>query len=146
MIDVLTLLGAIQTSIDCAKGVSEGLKAIKEVEQQLAFLEMKRQQMELINSLLEAKDKIRDLHGQLVLQEQMEHQQDGNIMWRVQGQKRHGPYCSTCYGDQGKLIFLSGDDSGARHCPKCKNHFFTKQWHVDQREKIRNLDIGYRRH
>lgn len=143
MIDVLALLGAIQTSIDCAKGVSEGLKAIKEVEQQLAFLEMKRQQMELINSLLEAKDKIRDLHGQLVLQEQMEHQQDGNIMWRVQGQERHGPYCSMCFGDQGKLISLSGDDPGAWYCPKCKNHFFTKQWHIDQNEKIRNA-IGQR--
>src|ERR1700722_13785045 len=113
MVDVLAVLGAIQTSIRYAKGVSEGLKAIKEIDQQLTFLEMRQQQADLIESLQDAKEKIRELHAQLILQQNMEHQPDGNIMWNVNGEKRSGPYCSTCYGNEKKAITLSESGAGA---------------------------------
>lgn len=146
MIDILTVLGAIQTSIDCAKGVSEGLKAIKEVDQQLTFLEMRQQQAGLIESLLDAKEKIRELHFQLALQEQMEHQPDGNIFWKIDGEKRSGPYCAACYGSVGKAITLSGSEEGnAWDCPVCEGFFATKSWHQVRRIQIQEGNRSLRR-
>jgi ribosomal protein L37AE/L43A len=139
MIEVAAVLGAIQASIDYAKGVSETMKAIKEVEQKIAFLNMREQQVVLMENLLDAKEKISELHAQLILKEQMEHQEDGNILWRIEGQKKCGPYCSTCYGETGKAITLSAGGAGIWHCPKCKNHFHTKQWGVDQLVNRREL-------
>ena len=140
MIEVMALLGAIQASLDCAKGISEGMKAVREVDQKLALLDIRDKQIQLIGSLQDAKEKILELNAQLLLREQMEHDPDGNIMWRVVNQKNLGPYCSTCYGDAGKAISLSTRmEKGAWDCPKCKNFFNTHQWDQDQLEKQRAL-------
>ncbi|NGX36397.1 MAG: hypothetical protein K1000chlam1_01243 [Candidatus Anoxychlamydiales bacterium] len=145
MIDIVAAMNAIKISINCAKGVSEGLKAINEVDQKLAFLEMKQKQVMLIESLLNAKEKIYELHTKLSLQQSMEHQSDGNIMWKIKELKKSGPYCSTCLGDEKKAITLNDNGDGSWNCPKCKNHFNTKQWRQDQDEKHQRL-IGYDRY
>ena len=44
MLDVATtVLGAIQASIECAKSVKEAMKAVKEIDQKIAFQTMREQ-------------------------------------------------------------------------------------------------------
>lgn len=140
MIDVLVLKELIQTAINCAKGISAGIKAIKDFDQKMAILELRQQQLDLIDSLQNAKEKIQELHAQLVLQQNMEHQVDGNIFWKIEGEKRFGPYCAACYGSAGKAITLSKREEGnAWDCPVCKVFFATKEWHDNQRKQHQKL-------
>ncbi|NGX48502.1 MAG: hypothetical protein K940chlam5_00088 [Candidatus Anoxychlamydiales bacterium] len=144
MIDIVAAIEAIKISINCVKVVSEGLKAIKEVDQKLDFLEMKQQLVKLTENLLNAEEKIYELDTKLSLQQSIEHQSDGNIMWIIKELKRSGPYCSTCFGDEGKTITLNDNGDGSWNCPKCKNHFHTKQWRQDQDEKHRRIKRLYK--
>ena len=145
MIDVVAALNAIRISLNYAQGVSEGLKAIKEVNQELNLLDMKQKQSTLIDSLIDTQKKIRELQDQLSLQQNMQHQADGNIMWKVEEQKKYGPYCSTCFGNEDKAITLNNNGKGSWSCPKCKNHFHTQQWRLDQDEKHRLFQQQFRR-
>ena len=127
--------------------VSSAVKTVKETNQKISQLDLREHLAELKEKLLEARDltselirENQDLHEQLKLKEEIQFQEDGNILWRVEGKSKRGPYCSTCYGDENRLISLSGnDDPGTWYCPKCKNHFHTKQWHINQRHKHENL-------
>jgi hypothetical protein len=139
-------LTAIQAAATYLQGILVAVKKAKEVDQQISALDFKEQLLELKEKLLEARDEAnallqenQDLCARLKLKDEMEHQEDGNIMWRIENSKRHGPYCSTCYGDAGKAITLSERDKGAWDCPRCKNHFNTRQWDLDQLEKHQSL-------
>ncbi len=115
----------------------------------LVLVEIQEQVVEIKEKLVDAKEGTMalqeenlDLRRQLQLIDELEHDEDGNILWRiVQGQKR-GPYCSTCNGNEKKQIPLNGDDPGSWNCPNCKNHFTTKQCRIDRRQLIKSFESG----
>lgn len=147
MIDPVSAVTLIQTSIATLKGMSELLKKSKEIDKAMTQVDMREQLVEVQESLVDAKNKAielteenRDLRYQLQLREELHHDRDANILWREKESKKEGPYCSTCHGAENKLISLSGDDEkGSWHCPKCKNFFRTKEWHKEQVRKHQNL-------
>jgi len=144
--DIVSGLAAIQSAMACAKGISSAIKTIKETDQKIALLDIREQLIEMEERLLDARDQTNELISQnqelrlqLTLKEEMRLQEDGNILWRIEDGVKKGPYCSTCYGSEGKLISLSGNDPGTWHCPKCKNHFHTKQWSEVQKRQYDQL-------
>lgn len=127
-------LGINSECYACLKAISSTLKSVKEIDQKIALHSVHEQLVELQERLLDARDQTselisqnQELRQQLTIKEEIQHQEDGNILWRIVGGQNKGPYCSTCYGAENKLISLSGNDPGAWHCPKCKNHFHTRQ-------------------
>lgn len=145
--DIGTGLTALQAANTCLQGILAVVKKSKELDEQLSILDFKDQLIELREKLQDVRDECnalvhenQNLQEQLKLKDEMQHEEDGNIIWRIVGEKRYGPYCSTCYMGEGKAITLSSSsDVGAWNCPKCKNHFNTKQWDVDQLEKYQAL-------
>ncbi len=140
--DIVSGLAAIQSAMACAKWISCIIKTIKKTDQKIALLDVREQLIEMEERLLEARDKTNELISQnqefrlqLTLKEKMHPQEDGNILWRIENGVKKGPYCSTCYGS----ISLSGNDPDTRHCPKCKNHFYTKQWSEVQKRQYAQL-------
>jgi hypothetical protein len=151
MMDLVSGLAAIKGALTCLQGLSTALKMVKETDQKIAQYELKEQLAELKEKLLEARDvtselilQNQDLSQRLKRKEEMQLQEDGNILWRMEGEEKKGPYCSTCYGAEDKLISLNGSDPGAWNCPKCKNHFHTKQWAIDRLRSHENLNRGCR--
>lgn len=146
--DVVTGLTSIQAAISCLKGITSALKSVKEIDQKIIVLNIREQLAELQERLLDARDENNDLMRQnqelrdlLKLRDEIQHQEDGNILWRIVDDKQKGPYCSTCYGADDKLIPLSaGNGEGVWHCPKCKNHFHTRQWNEEQRRQLARLN------
>lgn len=117
--DVASGLAAIQGAMTCLKAISSGLKTVKEIDQKLALLSVREQLVELQERLLDARDQTSELIGQnqelrqqLTIKEEIQHQEDGNILWRVVNGQNKGPYCSTCYGAESKLISF---DSGVKN-------------------------------
>lgn len=150
--DVASGLAAIQGAMTCLKAISSGLKTVKEIDQKLTLLSVREQLVELQERLLDARDQTselisqnQELRQQLTIKEEIQHQEDGNILWRVVNGQNKGPYCSTCYGAESKLISLSGNKPGAWHCPKCQNHFQTRQWSEEQARKHEQLNRQHHR-
>ena len=150
--DVVSGLAAIQSAMTCLKAISSTLKSIKEIDQKIALHSVREQLVELQERLLDARDQTselisqnQELRQQLTIKEEIEHQEDGNILWRIVGGQKKGPYCSTCYGAENKLISLSGNDPGAWHCPKCKNHFHNRQWSEKKAREHEQLTRQYNR-
>jgi hypothetical protein len=140
--DLVSGLAAFEAAMTCLKGVKGALKLIKETDQKLDLQDIRSQLADLQDRLLDAKDQTakliyenQGLHQQLAWKNEVQHQEDGNICWRVENCQKKGPYCSTCYGDVDKLIPLSGNDDGKWFCSKCKNHFHTRKWNENQKQR-----------
>jgi len=152
VMDPIAVVVGIQGAMDCVRGLSEALKAVKETDNALSMLNIREQLVELKEKLIDAKElaieqdqEIKKLRNLLQLKDEVQHDEDGNILWRIiEGQKR-GPYCSTCYGSEDKLISLSENDPGAWHCPNCENHFHTRQWNERQKQKLERLNQSFGR-
>lgn len=149
---VVSGLAAIQSVITCLKGVTSALKSFKELDQKIVLLNVREQLAEFQERLLDARDEAyelmrqnQELRHQLTLKEEIQHQEDGNVLWRIVDGQSKGPYCSTCYGAETKLISLSGDDPDKWHCPKCKNHFHTRKWSKEQKRQYDQLNRQYGR-
>lgn len=145
--DLVSGLAAFEAVMTCLKGVNVAVKLAKETDQRLDLLDMRSQLVDLQECVLEARVQTakliyenQELHQQLAWKNEVQHQEDGNICWRIENGQKRGPYCSTCYGDAGKLISLSENGDGSWYCPKCKNHFHTKKWNEDQKRLYRQLN------
>jgi len=141
-VDLISALSGIQGALDITKGVLGGIKAVRETNAALKVLDFQEQVLEIKEQLLAAKEATtaliqenQELRSQLQLERELVHDENGNVLWRVVDERRSGPYCSTCYGGDGKEISLSGDrDDGSWNCPRCKNRFHTKEW-KDQQDR-----------
>lgn len=96
--DVASGLAAIQGAMTCLKAVSSVLKTLKEIDQKLALLGVREQLVELQERLLDARDYTSELISQnqelcqhLTIKEEIQHQEDGNILWRVVDGQNKGP-------------------------------------------------------
>ncbi len=139
----VSVLTMIQGSFSILKSISEVLKKGREIDEAMLIVEIREQMLELQESLVNVKEQTielmqenQELWKRLQVNNELQHDEDGNILWRVQGDKKSGPYCSTCYGVGEKLISLSkSEDSGSWYCPQCKNRFHTQQWYKEQHQK-----------
>lgn len=150
--DPVAVLASIQSGISITKAMVSGLKAIKETDKALATVELQEQVIDVREQLVNAKDLIttllqenQELRSQIQIARELEHDENGNVLWRIEEGRRRGPYCSTCYGAENKIISLSGDDDSSWYCPKCKNHYHTKEWSAEQMRKHQALSQSYSR-
>ncbi|NGX43632.1 MAG: hypothetical protein K940chlam7_01931 [Chlamydiae bacterium] len=144
--DPISALSAIQGALDLTKTALSGIKSIRDTNAALKTLELRQDMLDLKEQLLAAREATTDLiqenldlRSQLQAANELEHDENGNILWRVIEGCKRGPYCSTCYGADSKIISLSGDDDGSWFCPGCKNHYHTKEWRAEQTQKHRRL-------
>lgn len=140
--DPHTIISSIKDALGLLGGIQATVKAINDANQASTRLEFKEQINDIREQLSDARESAmtlleenQDLRQQLLLQEELSHQEDGNILWRILNGEKKGPYCSTCYGDLKKLISLSGRNDGAWTCPKCKNHFSTIKWYTERKSE-----------
>ena len=132
--------------ISLTTNIIAALKKLSEVNKALATIDLQELVVEMRKQFLEAKDCInslkqenQELRSQLQMKNKLELDEDGNVFWKVHEGQKKGPYCSTCYGDEKKLISLSSSDPGLWRCPKCDNHFSTKRGREEQQQKHENL-------
>ncbi len=78
------------------------------------MVEIRDQVLELQESLVNVKEQAielmqqnQELRKRLQVNSELQHDEDGNIFWRMDSNKKRGPYCSTCYGVGEKFISLS---------------------------------------
>ena len=146
MVDLIAGITAVQTAMECGKGVLAGLKAIKETDKKLMLLGFTEKLVEQQKCLVEAKDEINSLLGeiqklrhQLQVRDELQFDNDAKVYWRIKHDQREGPFCAMCFGDDDKVIPLNPNDVDSWYCPKCKNHFQTQKNLFDRRQEIKNL-------
>lgn len=147
--DPTVVLNSIQGAISITKAMFSCLKTLKQTDQKLAILDLKDYITKIREQLVNAKDLIinlmqenQELKNQIQIEKELEHDENGNVLWLKKNRLRTGPYCSNCYGAQGKLISLNSRYDGSWGCPSCKNHYYTKEWQAEQMRKHREACQG----
>lgn len=109
------------------KTLKEGANAIREaknLELYERMLAVYGDVMELVEKNHELAEDNRALKEQLKNKEQLVH--DGERYWMNRDGKREGPFCSTCWDIDGKLVRMRTwrDDGGALYylCDYCRDH------------------------
>lgn len=143
--DIGTGISAVQTAIDCGKMLLVGLKAVRETDKKLNVLELTEKLIEQQNILVDAKDQInglsleiQKLRHQLQIKDELQFDNDAKVYWRLRNNHNEGPFCATCFGDEGKVIPLNESGTESWHCTKCKNHFETGKQREERRGKYSN--------
>ncbi|MCC4791199.1 hypothetical protein AB6E39_26000 [Vibrio splendidus] len=129
MTDLTTIsaaLASIKTATDLARIIKDGDKSLEKAE-------TKYQLAELIISLADAKIELAEVRELIVqkdielseLRQVLEQKQnmewDEPYYWLNIGENKQGPYCPSCYDNNGKLIRLMNKDYiGVWHCYTCK--------------------------
>jgi hypothetical protein len=66
-------------------------------------------------------EKVRSLEDKLALQEAMTF--DGRMYWKMQDEKKDGPFCQLCWDSEKLLIRLQGNENDQWYCCKCRGSY-----------------------
>ena len=119
-------LSSIKTATDIAKLIKDSGLSLKEAEIKLKLseiiseladantkiAEIQRQMIEKENEIDKLKNKIK-LKGKMIF--------ESPYYWKVEGNKKDGPFCQHCYDKDNILIRLQGNGGGFWECKACKN-------------------------
>lgn len=144
--DPISALSAIQGALDLTKAAYSEIRVIGDTNAALKTIDLQQDMLDLKEKLLAAREAItnliqenQELRSQLQTANKLEHNENGNILWRVIEGRKRGPYCSTCYGASRKVISLSSVDDGSWCCPRCKNRYRTNEWRNEIIQKHQRL-------
>lgn len=132
-------IGAISVGLQSIKTALDITKELRNIDSSLKDAEVKLKLAELIETLSEAKiqlsgvreenldlkNVIKELEGKIKQKDDIEFRGGHYYLSEPQEGKPEGPFCSKCYSDENKLIFLDKLSStfkavGKYMCPKCK--------------------------
>ncbi|MCY7345826.1 MAG: hypothetical protein LH614_06345 [Pyrinomonadaceae bacterium] len=125
---IIATLAAIKHSIDV-------VKAVKDADYDLDKSILKEKIAVLVDSLLEAKiqagetldilekkdKKIAELENILEFKSKLMRHQGKYYEFDENGNPKGDPFCSMCWDDEHKAIFLNHIRDNSFMCPKCKN-------------------------
>lgn len=129
---------ALQIAITCAKKMWFALKKLTELKK--SFNKLQQSLPNLNVESLDLKQENKELLRQLQLKNELQLDNDSKVYWRITSEKKEGPFCSTCYGAESKLIPLHYNGEESWYCSKCKANFQTKKKWQEQRRKCLGLD------
>ncbi|MDP1835134.1 MAG: hypothetical protein Q8K75_04310 [Chlamydiales bacterium] len=145
----MEVISALQGAMDIGKSLFAVLKTIKEVDDRAALLQLQQLSIDLQTKLLDVRDENnslleerQNLRRQLQLKDELHFDDDSKVYWRMNKGQKEGPFCSTCYGDEGKVIALYVNDVDSWHCYKCKSHPETSQSREKRRQEYKELNRG----
>jgi hypothetical protein len=103
--------------VDHVKEIATLIQKYQDQELYQKIVDLRDEVFELRESNLELKEQVRKLTERQNLQDQLV--REGNDYYRQHPNKgKLGPYCSTCWDADGKLIHLT-DMGGYTHCFIC---------------------------
>lgn len=130
----MDIISSISAGLESIKIASEGLKYFKNYSKTIENVEFNSKIIELNETILIIKEKLLEAkEGNLELQEKitfLENQLkdksemvfEENVYYRINGDKKEGPFCPTCYDSKGKKIRLHHDDK-EWFCKNCSLYF-----------------------
>jgi hypothetical protein len=104
-----------------AKALAGIAKDAGKLELYAQALDLQAQLSDMLEENRNKTARIHDLEEQLRIKDSVTFRR--NTYWMGgTDEPADGPYCPTCYGDEGKLIHLTATESNPawRHCGKCK--------------------------
>ena len=123
-----TALASIKTATDIAKLLRDADISLKNAETKLRLAEMisaladAKIEIAQVQGLIAEKDQvIKELGAKLAIKGEMQYEPP--FYWRIQGDKRDGPYCQKCLDSQDKLIRLQGQGNDCRRCLQRDGYF-----------------------
>ena len=103
-------------------GIFDDLKSAATILKEAGKVEQYRQILEAQEKLLEMQNKISELEGEnRTLKEKLKTKEElkyeGNAYWRMEGDRRDGPFCSRCWDKNKDLIRIN---QSTYVCPECQ--------------------------
>lgn len=128
MIDIGMAVGSVKSAIEIAKTLkdSAGLFDKAEVKLQLAELigslaDAKMQIAEIQESLINSEKEKKDLRKKMETIDNMIYEK--SYYWKMDGDKKDGPFCQRCFDSDEKLIRLQGGSNDVWTCAQCNKTF-----------------------
>ena len=105
-----------------ASGRSEGLSDFIDV--QMAMLDLIQKHHEQIWENVQLRQRIHELESDKARDQDLRF--DGEVYWKVEGDKKDGPFCQTCYDRDRRLARLHAGKSEAVkwNCTVCNNFVY----------------------
>lgn len=107
--------------IDDTKKIMELIKKYNDAELYQKIVDLRDEIFELKEENLNLKEKIKNLVEEKKVSEKMFF--EAPFYWKMDGDKKDGPYCQKCYDDDKKLIRLQALEKEYWQCCVCKNYF-----------------------
>lgn len=134
----------ISSALSSIKTATEIAKLIKNSDNSIEQAEAKLKLAELISTLAEAKIEIAEIQQMLFekdaeiykLKLQISEKEsfcwESPYYWRIEGDRKDGPFCQHCYDKYNEKIRLQGNANGNGwwECAACKNVFTDKSYHA----------------
>lgn len=125
---ISAILTSIKTAADIAKALREADVTFEKAESKLKLADLMtaladaRMSTATIQEQLSEKDqRIRDLEVELATQKQMTY--SSPFYWRIEGDRRDGPYCQRCYDKDRSAIHLQDLHNGYWECAACNSTY-----------------------
>ena len=122
------ILTSIKTATDLTKLIIDSGHSLKDAENKLklsaiitALADANIKIAEIQQHIIEKENEINTLNKKLILKNKMNWEHP--YYWKIEGEKKEGPYCQQCYDKKGELIRLQGNNEGYWECKTCKNNF-----------------------
>ncbi len=107
--------------IDNVKDILKLIKKYDDAEIYQKIVDLRDEIFKLKEDNLNLKEKIKNLIQEKKISEKMVFETP--FYWKVDGDKKDGPYCQKCYDDDKKLIRLQALKNGYWQCCVCKNYY-----------------------
>ena len=111
---------------DIVKLVKQGMT----VEAQEEIMKFREAQLALQEENMRLKGTIKELEAKLSEKEKINFEPP--FYYKIEGDKKDGPFCQKCYDSDTKLIRLQDMKKGAWQCVACNNNFFEDSYKVSQ--------------
>ncbi|HLP57941.1 MAG TPA: hypothetical protein VK186_03890 [Candidatus Deferrimicrobium sp.] len=144
---VPTVFANIKTAMDIVKILRESNLSLGEAENKLKLAELmstladvKIEVVGLQDLILEKDRKIKELEQTLTVKKNICYEKP--FYWMVDGEKKDGPFCQTCYDSNEKLIRLQIIETGHWICNICKNLYKDSSYKSSKTTMISNERIS----
>lgn len=138
------ILTSIKTATDLTKLIMDSGRSLKDAERKLklseiitALADANIKIAEIQQHIIEKEIKISALNKKLILKDKMKW--ESPYYWKIEGEKKEGPFCQQCYDKNGELIRLQGNGAGYWECKTCKNNY------QDSNYKHPSILVGHRK-
>ncbi|UCN01522.1 hypothetical protein LCX93_06285 [Sulfurimonas sp. SWIR-19] len=128
MIDIGMAVGSVKSAIEIAKTLKDSADLFDKAEVKLQLAELigsladaKMQIAEIQESLINSEKEKKDLRKKIEIKDNMIYEK--SYYWKMDGDKKDGPFCQRCFDSDEKLIRLQGGNNDVWACAQCNKTF-----------------------
>lgn len=128
MIDIGMAVGSVKSAIEIAKTLKDSTDLFDKAEVKLQLAELigsladaKMQIAEIQESLIDSEREKKELINKIETKDNMIYEK--SYYWKMDGDKKDGPFCQRCFDSDEKLIRLQGGNNDVWNCEQCDKIF-----------------------